>query len=208
MIIGPRLTGPSGSALVAGTRTISASQLLDTELARDDAQLFGRRIVIIGASHAGTSDFWLTPSGVLPGVELLANAIRYSTLRTPTGPAAELVYRIATLVLFAMFALLAFWLRGVAAVACSIIGGFAVVALAVGIWDYFGIFEALEAAILLTLFYGFFTVLLTTFAESRADVLDIQSVPRRKRDVLSVIVFKRKANGGGAAHEADAAQAD
>lgn len=204
LIIGPRLTGASGSALVAGARTISASLLLDTELARDDEQLFGRRIVIIGASHAGTSDFWLTPSGALPGVELLANAIRYSTLRAATGPGAELVYRIAALALFAMFALQAFWLRGVAALLCSIIGGLTVVALAVGIWNYFGIFEALEAAILLTLFYAAFNALLKTFAECRAGALDIPSGTRSVSGVLRVIFFKRKSTGGGAAHEADA----
>jgi CHASE2 domain-containing sensor protein len=208
LIIGPRLTGESGSALEAGARAISASLLLDAELARDDAQLFGGRIVIIGASHAGTSDFWLTPSGVLPGVELLANAIRYSTLRAATGPGAELVYRIAALGLFAMFALQAFWLRGVAALLCSIIGGLTVVALAVGIWNYFGIFEALEAAILLTLFYATFNALLKTFAECRAGVLDIPSGPGSVSGVLRVVFFKRKSTGGGSAHEAVAGQAD
>lgn len=213
LIIGPRLTGPrltgtAGAAFVAGARAVSASLLLDAELDRDDAQMFGGRIVIVGASHAGTSDFWLTPSGALPGVELLANAIRYSTLRTAAGPGTELLFRVATLALFVMFALQAYWLRGAAALLFAIIGGLGVVAMAAGVWNYFGIFEALEAAILLTLYYAAGNALLKTFAECRASVLDIPPESRSMRRVLREVFVKRKSSAGGSRHAVEIDQPD
>ena len=58
----------------------------------------------------------LTPSGVLPGVELLANTVRFAPLQVENeGGTSRLSYRLTALLLFVAFACLQWWLRGLAA---------------------------------------------------------------------------------------------
>jgi CHASE2 domain-containing sensor protein len=134
-------------------RAVSAALLLDPEVARDDSRLFGGRVVLIGATHASSGDVWLTPAGVLPGVELLANSVRFATRQVGSGPGAELAYRVKALALFGLFAAAGWWLRGLVALLAAILVALLAVSIAVGGFDDLGIFDALEAAILLTIAY-------------------------------------------------------
>ena len=153
LFIGPRLTG-EGRATAADALSISASLLLNPEISRNDARLFGGRVVFIGATHASAGDFWLTPSGVLPGVELLANTVRFAPLQVENeGGTARLSYRLTALLLFVVFACLQWWLRGLAALAVATIFTLVVVAVAIERYDNFGVFDSVEAAILLMIAY-------------------------------------------------------
>jgi len=115
--------------------------------------LFGGRVVFIGATNASAGDLWLTPAGVLPGVELLTNSVRFAPLQAGVGPAAEFAYRAEALVLFGLFAAVGWWLRGLVAVLAALLIALLAVSVAVGGFDDLGIFDALEAAILLTVAY-------------------------------------------------------
>ena len=153
LFIGPRLTG-EGRAPAADAQSISASLLLDPQMSRNDARLFGGRVVFIGATHASAGDFWLTPSGVLPGVELLANTVRFAPLQVEMhGGIEKLAYRAAALLLFAIFACSQWWLRGLVALVVSSACALALVAFAIDRYDAFGVFDAVEAAIIMMIVY-------------------------------------------------------
>ena len=106
LLVGPKLTGKSANPLARDARAVSAAMLLDPEVDRDDRRLFTGRIVLIGATHSGSGDFWLTPGGVLPGVELLANTIHYAPLDADDGLGSELAFRALTVLLFGIFVVL------------------------------------------------------------------------------------------------------
>ena len=149
LLIGPRLTGPTHPPLMEEAKLVSALALLDPALERDDAGLFAGRIVFVGATHSGTGDTWVTPVGVLPGVELLANTVRFLPLQSTSGGRAELAYRATTVLSFLLIGLL-FWLfRPSVALLALVPALLLVVACAVGIWDYFRVFDAFTAALLL-----------------------------------------------------------
>jgi len=154
LLLGPRLTGDGEHRPMPDATSISASLLLDPELARDDARLFGGRVVFIGASHARSGDFWLTPSGIYPGVELLANIVRFATVQADTtGRAAQLGHRLIALALFVVFAWLGWQRRGQVAVVLATALAVAYLAVAVGAFDDFAAFDVLEAAILMIIVY-------------------------------------------------------
>jgi CHASE2 domain-containing sensor protein len=168
LLIGPRLTGESRAAPRADAQTISATMLLDPELARDDARLFHDRVVFIGATHPSSGDFWMTPSGVRPGVELLANTVRYTPLQGARhGWAENLAYRTVALLLFALFVIAEWWLRGLGAVVAITSGVLAFVALLLALFDSLLVFDALEAAILLSIVYKIVEAAGTFFEELR-----------------------------------------
>lgn len=155
LLIGPRLTSVGSARMTADAAAVSALAVLDPELERDDQWLFGGRVVLIGATHPASGDFWLTPSGVLPGVELLAHTVRFSTLRTSPGWRADTAHRAAALAAFLMFVVIGLHLRGLAAALAYVFGGLLFVVLAIRLWDYYQVFEALEVALLLVVFYKF-----------------------------------------------------
>ena len=150
LLVGPRLTGAGAPLAARDAQSISASFLLDPELARDDVGLFGGRVVLIGATHASAGDQWLTAAGVYPGVELLAHSVRFAPLQHEAGPAAGIVQRAEALLFFAVFSAAAWWLRGVVALLASLLAALLLVAIAAGGFGDFTIFDALEAGILLT----------------------------------------------------------
>lgn len=150
LLVGPRLTGAGAPLAARDAQAIPAAFLLDPELARDDGQLFGGRVVLIGATHASAGDAWLTPAGVYPGVELLAHTVRFAPLQRAAGPAAEIAQRAKALLFFALFTAAAWWLRGVVALLAALLAALLVVAVAAGRFEDFAIFDALEAGILLT----------------------------------------------------------
>ncbi len=154
LLVGPRLTGAGQAPPRTDAQAVSALLVLDPEIARDDARLFGGRVVLIGSTHASAGDFWLTPSGVLPGVELLANTIRYAPLQdSEQGGRARLAYRLTALLLFACVVFAEWRLRGLAALVVSTACVLASVAAALALFGYLGVFDAVEAAILLVIVY-------------------------------------------------------
>lgn len=199
LLIGPRVTGEGRSAPMGDAQTISASLLLDPEISRDDARLFGGRVVFIGATHASAGDFWLTPSGVVPGVELLANIVRYAPLQAEMhGGKAGLAYRLTALLLFAVFAGLQWWLRGVAALVLATLFTLGIVAIAVERYDNFGVFEAVEAAILMMILYKGAEFLLEYFDAVKTAHARLAPGPWRwLRTLRAAIVREHESSPGG-----------
>ena len=155
LLIGRRLTGPARSGLTADAAAVSAATILDLQIDRDDSWLFADRVVLIGATHPASGDFWLTPSGVLPGVELLAHTIRLAPLRTEHTAASAFKLRVAVLAGFLLFAAIGLVFRGLAKMAAYVTGGLLFVAVPIWLWDYYRIFEALEIAVLLVIAWMF-----------------------------------------------------
>ncbi len=167
LLVGPRLTGQARPVLMPMTSVVSAEMLLAPGMEIDGATLFGGRVVFIGATYPNSGDFWLTPSGVLPGVELLANTVRHAPLRTQAGLAAEIGYRLNALVLFAVFAAAAWWLRGLVAVTAIMLFALVYVSTAIGLFDHYAVFDALEAAIVLTIVYKALEVVVESVVDWR-----------------------------------------
>jgi CHASE2 domain-containing sensor protein len=167
LLVGPRFTGPEHRSLSAGAAAVSALALLDPELDRDDAWLFGNRVVLIGATYPASGDFWLTPSGVLPGVEMLAHTVRFSTLRMTPGWRSDLAFRAAALAGFVLIALVTVYLVGLAMALGLITGTLLFVSVPIWLWQYYRVFEALEVAVLLFVFYKFVQIMLDTLEDWR-----------------------------------------
>jgi CHASE2 domain-containing sensor protein len=154
LLLGPRLTGSGAHRLMPDASAVSASLLLDREVQRDDAQLFKGRTVFIGASHAGSGDLWLTPSGVYPGVELLANMVRFAPVGVDrTGWLPHAVHRVLALLLFGTFAWLNWNRRGQVSVLLATLIAISYLVVAVAGFDDFAAFDVLEAAILMMIVY-------------------------------------------------------
>ena len=169
LLIGPRITGDAQSIPRADARAISASMLLDPQIARNDAQLFADRVVFIGATHRGTGDDWITPGGVLPGVELLADTVRYAPLESAVaGRASDIVHRAVTLLLFGLLVVLERRYRGLVALAFGTASMLAVVAIGLGLFQDLAILDAVEAAILLVIIYKALETVLEFAADFRA----------------------------------------
>lgn len=158
LLIGPRFTGSASRSLSADAAAVSALALLDPELDRDDSWLFGNRVVLIGSTYPASGDFWLTPSGVLPGVEMIAHTVRFATLRSAPGWRGDLAHRVAALTGFTLLALVSIHLLGLAAGLAYIVGTLLFVAVPIWLWSYYRIFEALEVAVLLFVFFKFVQV--------------------------------------------------
>ena len=153
LLVGPRITGPSASPFARDARAVSAQMLLEPGIDRDDQRLFKDRVVLIGATHSASGDFWMTPGGVVPGVELLANTIHYAPIDPGDGPISEIAYRGLAILLFLIFVGSTWWLRGIVAFFLGLIAALVVVAIVIGGWHYFRVFESLESAIWLTVLY-------------------------------------------------------
>jgi len=152
LIFGPRITGLERSGSVRNAQAVSATAVLDSAIARDDSSLFAGRVVLIGATHADGGDQWLTPVGILPGVELLANTIRYARLEPTDGLLAELGRRVVALFLFLVFVAIVRYLKGAARPIAFVLLGLipTFVALKLG---WIGFLDALETAVLLTILF-------------------------------------------------------
>ena len=152
LILGPRITGPERGRTGGRAQAVSAAMLLDPAIARDDSSLFTNRVVLIGATHADGGDQWLTPSGVIPGVELVASTILYAPLKPASGFLAESTRRLVGVLLFLVFIATVWFLKGAARPIALILIGLMTtfVALKLG---WFGFLDALEKALLLTIVY-------------------------------------------------------
>jgi CHASE2 domain-containing sensor protein len=151
LLIGPRLSGDA-AAPSTGAMSISAGLLLEPGLQVDTGQLFTGRTVLLGATHPAARDYWLTTGGVLPGVELIANTVRYLDVQ---GPASRNGWarRAVALVFFAFFAVATWRLRGLPKLVVLIAGTLLLVAVAITAFHFYAVFDALEAAIVLTVLY-------------------------------------------------------
>jgi hypothetical protein len=114
-------------------RRISAGQIVTfdgtgAELAGEiDADPFRNRVVMIGASHADTSDFYNTPLGTMPGVLIIANSIIQAKNITDTEPMNWWLSNIFALGLFLIYAVIVRNLQS--ALALAAIGVVSLVAL-------------------------------------------------------------------------------
>jgi CHASE2 domain-containing sensor protein len=96
---------------------ISAWQLLDPRIQRDDNALFAGRVVVIGGTRKGAADLWRTPVGMLYGVELIANTVRFAP-----GQLRDSGYAMAyTVSFFVLFCVLKHFLRPIVALAAGIL---------------------------------------------------------------------------------------
>ncbi len=169
LLIGPRITGEGRAVARADARAIPASMLLDPQLARDDAQLFANRVVFIGATHRGAGDDWITASGVLPGVELLANTVRFAPLESDAaGRAGNIVHRAVTLLLFGLLVVIERRFRGLVALGIGTACMLAVVAIGLGSFQDLAVLDSVEAAILLVILYKAIETVLEFVADFRA----------------------------------------
>jgi len=169
LLIGPRITGDGQPAAGTNARAISASLLLDPQMARNDEQLFANRVVLIGATHSGAGDDWITLSGVLPGVELLADTVRYAPLESKmAGKAGDIVHRAVTLLLFGMLVVLERRFRGMIALLLGTAFMLAVVAVGLAGFEDLAVLDSVGAAILLFVIYKALETVLDFAADFRA----------------------------------------
>jgi hypothetical protein len=154
LLVGPRLSAVGEQAInLQGTAfTVRAAALLDTRPL--DPGLFSDRIVLVGATHLASSDHWLTPAGVLPGVELLAQTVRFWPLQPhAAGGQAALGVRIGAVLLFAVFALLDWYLRPLFALLAAGLFALLLAAVAINGFGGYAVFDVIEAAVLLAVLY-------------------------------------------------------
>ena len=152
LLLGPRMTGPTRIP-TAKVQTISATMLLAPNVARNDVALFADRVVLIGATHQDAGDVWLTPRGIIPGVELLASIIHFSPLTLDDAVVSTRQWRTTTVIVFLLLALGTWWLTGIATVAGVILGMLILTGVAVGVFEWFWFFDAVAAALTLMLAY-------------------------------------------------------
>jgi CHASE2 domain-containing sensor protein len=152
LILGPRITGPERGGTGERAKAVSAAVLLDPAIARDDSSLFTNRVVLIGATHADGGDQWLTPSGVIPGVELVASTILYAPLKPDDGFLAEFWRRLGGILLFVAFAATAWFMKGAIRLVMFMVIGLGTTPIALK-FGWFGFLDALESAVFLTIAY-------------------------------------------------------
>lgn len=148
LLVGPRLTGGAQLRPMPDARVVSAATVLDAELARDDQRLFAGRVVFIGSSFPSSGDFWLTPAGVIPGVEMLANTVRFAPLQTE---APTWLHRAGAVALFVAFAVLGWYCRALVALFLSAVVALGFLLIAVDRFDDLRAFDVLEAAVVMML---------------------------------------------------------
>lgn len=195
LLVGPRITDPERPRFAADARSVSASLVLDPEVERDDAGLFGNRVVLIGATHASSGDAWLTVAGVYPGVELLANTVRYARLQPPGGAAAGPAQRAKALLFFAVFAASVWWLRGIVALLVAGLGALAIVVVAAGAFDDLAVFDALESGLLLVVAWGALRAIADFIADWRVVRRDHPAGARGWVGTLKAVSLRQDAEG-------------
>ena len=85
-------------------------------------RLFRGRVAVIGNTHRAATDRWRTPEGIQPGVELLADTIRFAPRQLATSQGKRVVVPDA-LLLFFCFLLLVLrpFPAGIATIAASVV---------------------------------------------------------------------------------------
>ncbi|HQR48905.1 MAG TPA: CHASE2 domain-containing protein [Steroidobacteraceae bacterium] len=191
LLVGPRLSG-EGRRRSARAEVVSATVLLDRDVARDDRRLFADRVVLIGATHASAGDLWLTHAGVIPGVELLANLVRFApqVFQVP-GAMARAVHRVAAIALFLAFAAIQWRYRALVALGVSTILVLAVLAVSIDVFDDFGIFDVIQASILMFVVYKALELVLKLVADVKERGA-VHPPGRRRRTEMLRALYRRK----------------
>lgn len=111
-----------GGKRTVALRRIRAGQLVKVDNGQAEAageidrDPFENRVVVIGATHAGSGDFYETPFGTMSGVMIIANSITQAKTIVETAPAPSWLKNILVLALFLTFAVVARKLQGAPAV--------------------------------------------------------------------------------------------
>jgi len=111
-----------GGKRTVALRRIRAGQLVKVDNGQAaaageiDRDPFENRVVLIGATHAGSGDFYETPFGTMSGVMIVANSITQAKTIVETTPAAAWIKNVLVLALFLIFAVVARKLQGAPAV--------------------------------------------------------------------------------------------
>ena len=130
-------------------RRIPARQLLDSRYAHEDQGYYSMRgrVAIIGASHSGSADKWRTVNGYLPGLDVVANTVRFAatqlreeTQRSPWRP------RLQRLVVFVLLVIVSFLLRPAVAAVVILWLAVTIAAISVHVFGWLDIFESVELA--------------------------------------------------------------
>lgn len=135
------LSGRPGAAIARSLSRVSAWQVIDPKIRRDDQALFSGRAVLVGGTRSGSGDLWRTPVGMLSGVELMANTVRFAPGQIRESGYATLY----SLVLFLVFCALRLLLRPFIAIAV----GAGICAAALFFAGPYAVLDAIENAILL-----------------------------------------------------------
>lgn len=115
--------------------------------------IFDRRVVLIGATHRWSRDVQATPSGEMPGVVVVANAIVGFAAIADRPPPSWIAQRTAALITGALFIALTLFLRPMfAALAIGAIGLLIITLLAVSFDDSTAISVLRSAFVLLAAF--------------------------------------------------------
>jgi CHASE2 domain-containing sensor protein len=135
------LSGRPDAAIARNLSRVSAWQVLDPKIKRDDQALFFGRAVLVGGTRTGSADLWRTPVGMLPGIELMANTVRFAPGQLRESGHATFY----SLVLFLVFCALRLLLRPIVAIAAAT----AMCTTALLIAGPYAVLDAIENAILL-----------------------------------------------------------
>ena len=166
LLFGPRLAGSASVSFPDHVPVVPARLVERSPHQLDLEGLFHNRVVLIGATHSAAGDRWLTPVGLLPGVELLANQVRFWPFQQlPPSVWQRLGDRGLTLLLFGLFVLLDRKFRAVVALLLSVLCSMIIVVLTIRISSHYRVLDAVESAIFLMLAYKLLMVSFNFVAE-------------------------------------------
>ena len=161
IMFGDRLVGPTARFSTPSVMRVSAWQLTDRRVQREDDALFQGRVVIVGGTHERTHDSWRTPVGVMPGVELVANTVRFGAgqLRHDAEPVNRAGLSRASLFAMALFVVyigVAFFLRPVLAVMVTLAATSLALHISLSRFGFYPVLDAVETGLLLLVQFGIF----------------------------------------------------
>ncbi len=105
------LTGSGNVQSSDRLAVVPARLVVNDDIARDDAALFGGRVVFVGASHLASRDFHRTTHGDLPGVEILAQQVHLAPLANLTSVGSGLGIKIGVGLLFSLLVAIEVFLK-------------------------------------------------------------------------------------------------
>ncbi len=157
LILGAPIIGNTQLASNATSpRVLPARHLLDTERAIAESGFYSLtdRVVIIGAIHGASGDIWRTPTGLMPGMELIAHTLRFSPQQLELGTGERSFSKPMTLIAFWTLATMAFALRPSLVVALAGIMAFFGIYVATNSYSRFDVFESLALSLWLFIEYA------------------------------------------------------
>ncbi|HYS04440.1 MAG TPA: CHASE2 domain-containing protein [Candidatus Dormibacteraeota bacterium] len=156
VVLGPRIIGQARVISDTGTpRVIPARQILNSSYAVEGGGYFALegQVVIIGASHSGSGDYWRTALGYLPGMELLAHTARFAPILLTQAETGEWVHRLFVFLVFWGFVLLFHTFRSFWAFLLALLTIVGWILIMVGGYGRYEVFGSIESAIWLFVMY-------------------------------------------------------